>query len=73
MPFIIRGIKLWGVDSVTAPIIRRQFLWSQATSYVDFEKLSQGVSIWGLQDIVSSSSKILKGEISGRVIVDVNK
>ncbi|MAW01931.1 MAG: zinc-binding alcohol dehydrogenase [Candidatus Pelagibacter sp.] len=73
MPFIIRGIKLWGVDSVTAPIIRRQFLWSQATTYVDFEKLSKGVSIWGLQDIISSSSKILKGDISGRVLVDVNK
>ena len=73
MPFIIRGIKLWGVDSVTAPTVRRQFLWSQATSYVDFDKLSKGVSIWGLKDLIDSSSKILKGEISGRVLIDVNK
>jgi len=73
MPFIIRGVKLWGIDSVTAPTKRREFLWSQATSYIDFDKLNEGVSVWGLQDLIDSSSKILKGEISGRVIVDVNK
>ena len=73
MPFIIRGIKLWGIDSVTAPSKRREFLWSQATSYIDFDKLSEGVQEWSLDDVVNNSSKILKGEISGRVIVNVNK
>ena len=73
MPFIIRGVKLWGVDSVTAPAKRREFLWSQATTYVDFSKLSKGVQEWGLSDLVNNSSKILKGEVSGRVIVNVNK
>ena len=73
MPFIIRGIKLWGIDSVTAPSKRREFLWSQATSYIDFNKLSEGVQEWSLEDVVNNSSKILKGEISGRVIVNVNK
>ena len=73
MPFIIRGVKLWGIDSVTAPAKRREFLWSQATTYVDFNKLSEGVQEWGLEDLVQNSSKILKGQISGRVIVDVNK
>lgn len=73
MPFIIRGVKLWGIDSVTAPAKRREFLWSQATTYVDFNKLSEGVQEWGLEDLVQNSSKILKGQISGRVIVNVNK
>ena len=73
MPFIIRGVKLWGVDSVSAPVKRREFLWSQATTYVDFSKLSKGVQEWGLSDLVNNSSKILKGEVSGRVIVNVNK
>jgi alcohol dehydrogenase/acrylyl-CoA reductase (NADPH) len=73
MPFIIRGVKLWGVDSVTAPAKRREFLWSQATSYVDFDKLSEGAQEWSFDDLISSSSKILKGEVSGRVIVNVNK
>ena len=73
MPFIIRGVKLWGIDSVTAPAKRREFLWSQATTYIDFNKLSKGVQEWGLEDLVQNSSEILKGQISGRVIVNVNK
>ena len=73
MPFIIRGVKLWGIDSATAPAKRREFLWSQATTYIDFAKLSEGVQEWGLNDLVDNSSKILKGEVSGRVIVNVNK
>ena len=73
MPFIIRGVKFWGVDSVSAPVKRREFLWSQATTYIDFSKLSESVQEWGLNDLVNNSSKILKGEVSGRVIVNVNK
>ena len=73
MPFLIRGVKLWGIDSVTAPIKRRDFLWSQATTYIDFEKLLDGVEEWSLGDLEKNSSKILKGEIAGRVIVNVNK
>ncbi|MBL61282.1 MAG: zinc-binding alcohol dehydrogenase [Candidatus Pelagibacter sp.] len=73
MPFIIRGVKLWGIDSVTAPAKRREFLWSQASTYLDFEKLSVGVEEWSLEDLATYSSKILKGEISGRVIINVNK
>jgi acrylyl-CoA reductase (NADPH) len=73
MPFIIRGVKLWGIDSVTAPAKRREFLWSQANNYIDFNLLSDGVQEWSLDDLIQNSSKILKGEISGRVIVDVNK
>ena len=73
MPFIIRGVKLWGIDSVTAPAKRREVLWSQANNYIDFNVLSEGVQEWSLDDLIQNSSKILKGEISGRVIVDVNK
>lgn len=73
MPFIIRGVKLWGIDSVTAPAKRREFLWSQTATYIDFNKLSEGIQEWGLEDLVQNSSEILKGQISGRVIVNVNK
>lgn len=73
MPFLIRGVKLWGIDSVAAPTKRRDFLWSQATTYIDFEKLLDGVEEWSLDDLAKNSSKILKGEIAGRVIVNVNK
>jgi len=52
---------------------RRQFVWSQVNNLIDFQQLNKATHIWSLQDLVDSSSKILKGEISGRVIVDVNK
>jgi acrylyl-CoA reductase (NADPH) len=73
MPFIIRGVKLWGIDSVMCSAKRRQFVWSQVKNLIDFNQLNKVTDIWSLEDLVQSSSKILKGEISGRVIVDVNK
>ena len=73
MPFIIRGVKLCGIDSVMCSEKRREFVWSQAKHLIDFDKLHQVTQIWSLEDLVKSSSNILKGEISGRVIVDVNK
>ena len=36
MPFIIRGVKLWGINSVTASIKRRQFLWNETGKLIDF-------------------------------------
>ena len=39
MPFIIRGVKLWGIDSVSVSIKRREFLWDEASKLVDFDLL----------------------------------
>jgi acrylyl-CoA reductase (NADPH) len=73
MPFIIRGVKLWGIDSVMCSSKRREFVWSQVKDLIDFNRLHEATQVWSLEDLVQSSSKILQGEISGRVIVDVNK
>lgn len=73
MPFIIRGVKLWGIDSVMCSSKRREFVWSQAKDLIDFKKLHKVTEVWSLEDLLQSSSKILKGEISGRVVVDVNQ
>ncbi|MDC0357162.1 oxidoreductase [Pelagibacteraceae bacterium] len=73
MPFIIRGVKLWGIDSVMCSSKRREFVWSQAKDLIDFKKLHEVTEVWSLEDLLQSSSKILKGEISGRVVVDVNQ
>jgi acrylyl-CoA reductase (NADPH) len=73
MPFIIRGVKLWGIDSVMCSSKRREFVWSQAKDLIDFKKLQEATEVWSLEDLLQSSSKILKGEISGRVVVDVNQ
>ena len=39
MPFIIRGVKLWGIDSVMISKKRREFVWSQVANFVDFKFL----------------------------------
>ncbi|MDC2969422.1 acryloyl-CoA reductase, partial [Candidatus Pelagibacter sp.] len=43
MPFIIRGVKLWGINSVNASIQRRQFLWNEASKLIDFELLGKSI------------------------------
>jgi len=73
MPFIIRGVKLWGINSVNTSIKRREFVWNEVSNVIDFKKLEQSIKIIGLQDLLEIYSKMLKGETSGRYIVDVNK
>ncbi len=73
MPFIIRGVKLWGINSVTASIKRRQFLWNEAEKLIDFEILQKSVKEINLDEIIDIYPKMLKGETSGRHIVNLNK
>jgi acrylyl-CoA reductase (NADPH) len=73
MPFIIRGVKLWGINSVTAPIKRREFVWSEVKNLIDFEQLEKSIKTVGLDDLIDIYPKMLKGETSGRYIVDLNK
>jgi len=73
MPFIIRGVKLWGINSVNASIKRREFVWNEVSNIIDFKKLEQSIKIISLEDLIEVYSKMLKGETSGRYIVDVNK
>ena len=73
MPFIIRGVKLWGINSVNASIKRRQFLWNEAPKLIDFDLLDQSVKEVNLEGLLDVFPKMLKGETSGRYIVDLNK
>ena len=73
MPFIIRGVKLWGINSVTASIKRREFVWNEVKSLIDFDKLEKSVKIVSLEDLIDIYPKMLKGETSGRYIVDLKK
>jgi alcohol dehydrogenase/acrylyl-CoA reductase (NADPH) len=73
MPFIIRGVKLWGINSVNASIKRRQFLWNEVSKLIDFELLGQSVKEVNLEGLLDVFPKMLKGETSGRYIVDLNK
>ena len=73
MPFIIRGVKLWGINSVTTSIKRREFFWNEAKNLIDFEKLEQSIKIISLEGLIDIYPKMLKGETSGRYIIDLNK
>ena len=73
MPFIIRGVKLWGINSVNTSIKRRQFLWNEVAKLIDFDLLSQSIKEINLDGLLEVYPKMLKGETSGRYIVDLNK
>jgi acrylyl-CoA reductase (NADPH) len=73
IPFMLRGIKLWGMDSANCSIKRRDFIWAEASKLIDFDLLEKSIVTVSLEELIETYPKILKGEISGRVIVDLNK
>tara|TARA_Y100001970_G_scaffold240555_1_gene303388 strand:+ start:56 stop:1060 length:1005 start_codon:yes stop_codon:yes gene_type:complete len=72
MPFIIRGVKLWGINSVNVSTNRRQFLWNEVSKLVDFDLLNQSVKEINLEDLINVFPKMLKGETTGRYIINLN-
>ena len=73
MPFIIRGVKLWGINSVNASIKRRQFLWNEAGKLIDFSILEKSIKEIDLDGVLDIFPKMLKGETSGRYLINLNK
>ena len=70
VPFMLRGIKLWGMDSANSSIKRREFIWGEASKLIDFDLLEKSIQTVSLEELIETYPKILKGEISGRVLVD---
>ncbi len=73
MPFIIRGVKLWGINSVNTSIKRRQFLWDEVSKLVDFDLLGHSIKEINLEELIDVYPKMLKGETTGRYIINLNK
>ena len=73
LPFMLRGIKVWGMDSANCSIKRREFIWQEASSLIDFDLLEKSIQTISLEELINTYPKILKGEISGRVLIDLNK
>jgi acrylyl-CoA reductase (NADPH) len=71
-PFILRGITLAGVNSVTVPHERRVLAWQRLQDDLDQSKLESMTTVVGLDDAVRVAHEILEGKIRGRVVVDVN-
>ena len=73
MPFIIRGVKLWGIDSSGSSIKRREFIWNEATKLVNFDKLKNITKELSFTELLETYPKMLKGEFFGRAVVNPNK
>ena len=73
MPFIIRGVKLWGINSVNTSTKRREFLWNEASNLINFELLNKSIKEIKLEELLEIYPKMLNGETSGRYIVNLNK
>ena len=70
LPFMLRGIKVWGMDSANCSIRRRGFIWGEVSKLINFDILEKSVLTVSLEELVETYPKILKGEITGRVLVD---
>ena len=73
IPFMLRGIKLWGMDSANCSIRRRGFIWGEAAKLIDFDKLEKSIKEISLEGLIDVYPNMLAGKTSGRYIVNVNK
>ena len=71
-PFILRGVTLYGIDSVMAPLQRRQQAWTRLAAELDLAKLDALTQQVGLSGVIEAAPRILAGQVRGRLVVDVN-
>ncbi len=72
MPFILRGINLFGIDSVYCPLELRQEAWERLAKDIDLEKLQSIALSISFNEVLDYAKKMLAGNTKGRIIVDVN-
>ena len=73
MPFFLRAVKLWGIDSVNISNKRKEFVWGEVPKYVDFNILEKSIKTVGLNDLLNVFPEMLEGKLKNRILVDVNK
>jgi acrylyl-CoA reductase (NADPH) len=71
IPFIIRGVNLLGIDSVMAPMPERREAWGRIVRDLPMDLLDRMTTTVGLKDLPELGSRILKGEVQGRVVVEI--
>ena len=69
MPFILRGVKLIGVDSVMAPLASRQKAWDRLAREFDLALLEPMTQTIGLDQAMDKAQALMAGHIQGRVVV----
>lgn len=72
IPFLLRGVNLLGIDSVMQPYENRVRAWQRLATDLPMEKLEAMVKPAALSDLPQLGADILKGQVQGRIVVDVN-
>ncbi len=70
-PFILRGVAMYGIDSVMAPIARRKQAWQRLASDLDLDLLDELSFDLDFADLPQAAVDILDGKIRGRAVVKV--
>jgi acrylyl-CoA reductase (NADPH) len=68
-PFILRGITLYGIDSVMAALAKREQAWARLARDLDISKLDAITTEIGLEDAIGVAADLLAGTVRGRVVV----
>ncbi|AUZ77492.1 MULTISPECIES: acrylyl-CoA reductase (NADPH) [unclassified Aeromonas] len=69
MPFILRNVRLQGVDSVMCPLARRQLAWQRLALDLPASFFAQAVTEIGLEQVTEAAEAITQGQIAGRTLV----
>ncbi len=72
IPFLLRGVRLLGIDSVMLPTERRREAWTRLARDLPISLLNPIVRVVSLDDLPTLGEEILRGRVQGRVVVDVN-
>ncbi|MBI3451803.1 MAG: oxidoreductase [Rhodospirillales bacterium] len=71
LPFILRGVNLLGIESVMLPYPARVEAWGRVVHDLPLDRLDAMTTVVGLKDLPELGTKILKGQVRGRVVVEL--
>lgn len=71
-PFILRGVSLLGINSVTRPYTERVEAWEHLSRAFNMEHLAEMTREVGLSEVIALADELLEGKVRGRIVVDVN-
>lgn len=72
-PFILRGVRLLGVDSVMADPARREVAWTRLARDIPADLLSEVTRTVGLSEAPALATALLDGQVRGRLVVDLQR
>ncbi|HSC00925.1 MAG TPA: oxidoreductase, partial [Burkholderiaceae bacterium] len=73
MPFILRGVTLYGINSVLVPNTERIKAWALMCQHLDVKKLDAMSVEIGLSEVIAYAPRLIEGQVRGRTVVDVRR